>query len=55
MGRKGSVIARRYVTVNSIEEKIMRLKEHKMSLSEHLLDLEQETVLSTTDLLELLR
>ena len=40
--RKGSVIARRYITALSIEEKILRLKEHKRALSEQLLDVSQE-------------
>ncbi len=42
IGRGSSVIARRYVTVESIEEKIMRLKEHKSSLALGLLDFEGE-------------
>ncbi|MBY0529744.1 MAG: DEAD/DEAH box helicase [Rhabdochlamydiaceae bacterium] len=37
-GRQGSVIARRYITAYSIEEKLMRLKEHKRSLAEGLLE-----------------
>ena len=36
VGKTSSVIARRYVTALSIEEKIMRLKEHKQSLSQGL-------------------
>jgi SNF2 family DNA or RNA helicase len=39
-GRKWSVIARRYVAALSIEEKIMRLKEHKLALAQGLLDFE---------------
>ena len=38
LGKTGTVIARRYVTALSIEEKIMRLKDHKTTLSQHLLD-----------------
>lgn len=39
VGRKDTVIARRYVTALSIEEKLMRLKEHKRSLAEGILDI----------------
>lgn len=38
IGRKETVIAKRYVTVESVEEKMMKLKEHKRSLGDHLLD-----------------
>lgn len=38
VGRKETLIARRYVTAMSIEEKLMRLKEHKSSLAEGILD-----------------
>jgi SNF2 family DNA or RNA helicase len=56
MGRSGSVLARRYITALSIEEKVMRLKEHKRQLAETLLD---ETgggdpALSLSDLISLL-
>ena len=34
------VVARRYLVAMSIEEKMMKLKEHKFSLSEGLLDFE---------------
>lgn len=37
-GRKEAVIARRYVTALSIEEKIMHLKKHKLSLSQGLFE-----------------
>ncbi len=54
-GKVGTVIARRYVTALSIEEKIMRLKEHKTALSEQLLDTgEGFDPVSLDDLLELL-
>jgi superfamily II DNA or RNA helicase len=55
LGKQGAVIARRYVTALSIEEKIMRLKEHKRALSTHLLEMEGEfNSVSLDDLLELL-
>ncbi len=38
VGRKDTVIARRYVTAVSIEEKLMRLKERKRSIAEGILD-----------------
>lgn len=38
LGRTSSVIARRYVTALSIEEKIIRLKEHKSALAQGLFD-----------------
>ncbi len=53
LGKTGTVIARRYITALSIEEKIMKLKAHKNALSQHLLDSEFEQV-SFDDLLELL-
>jgi superfamily II DNA or RNA helicase len=54
-GQKGTVIARRYVTVLSIEEKIMSLKEHKSALSKNLLESEEGFVPTTIeDLLALL-
>lgn len=52
VGRSSRVIARRYITAMSIEEKLMRLKEHKSSLSEGLL--EEGAGLSLDDLKELL-
>lgn len=56
LGRKGSVIARRYITALSIEEKILRLKEHKRALSEQLLDVSQEMdKLPLDELIDLLR
>jgi SNF2 family DNA or RNA helicase len=55
LGKNGTVIARRYITALSIEEKIMRLKAHKMTLSEQLLESTEEIgQISLDDLLELL-
>ena len=48
-GQKGTVIARRYVTALSIEEKIMSLKEHKSALSKNLLDSEEGFIPTTID------
>lgn len=53
LGKTGTVIARRYITALSIEEKIMKLKAHKNALSQHLLDSEFDHV-SFEDLLQLL-
>jgi hypothetical protein len=41
LGKTGTVIARRYITALSIEEKILCLKEHKTALSQHLLEWEE--------------
>jgi superfamily II DNA or RNA helicase len=38
LGRKDTVIVRRYICAESIEEKMMKLKAHKVGLSEGLLD-----------------
>ncbi|NNM44246.1 MAG: DEAD/DEAH box helicase, partial [Chlamydiae bacterium] len=38
LGQQKKVIARRYVTAQSIEEKIMKIKEHKKSMSDTLFD-----------------
>lgn len=55
LGKTGTVIARRYVTALSIEEKIMKLKEHKTALSENLLETEGGfDPVSLDDLLNLL-
>ncbi len=40
LGRKGAVIAKRYIMAESIEEKLLSLKKHKQSLAEGLLSLE---------------
>lgn len=56
MGRTSTVIARRYITALSIEEKIMRLKAHKTSLSEAMLDFDSQTAnISLEELLDLVR
>ena len=55
LGKTGTVIARRYITALSIEEKIMHLKTHKSNLSQNLLDLEGGAdPISLQDLLDLL-
>lgn len=55
LGRQGRVVARRYATAFSIEEKIMRLKEHKAVLIEQLLEGEvSANNWNLEDLLELL-
>jgi SNF2 family DNA or RNA helicase len=38
IGRKETVIAKRYITIESVEEKMMTLKAHKRSLVDHLLE-----------------
>lgn len=53
LGRAGRVIARRYITALSIEEKILNLKSHKMQLATALLDASVDFV-SLEDLLSLL-
>lgn len=51
IGRKETVIAKRYLTVESVEEKMMTLKAHKRSLVDHLLeDGSAPTTLSAEDL-----
>jgi SNF2 family DNA or RNA helicase len=55
VGKRSTVIARRYVTIETIEEKIMKLKEHKSSLVRGFLDGGAEgDPLSLQDLYELL-
>lgn len=55
LGKTGTVIARRYITALSIEEKIMHLKTHKTALSQNLLDSSDASgALSLEDLLDLL-
>ncbi len=49
IGRKGEVIARRYVMINSIEEKMMLLKEKKVDLVKDLFD-DRSSSLSMDDL-----
>lgn len=55
LGKKSTVIARRYITALSIEEKIMHLKKHKLSLAKNILESEEGFVpASLDDLLALL-
>lgn len=55
VGRADRVIARRYITAFSIEEKLMRLKEHKRSLAQGILDMEADMPsLTIEDLKDLL-
>ena len=51
IGRKGTVIARRYVTIGSLEEKIMQLKERKRALIESSLNSESIDFEDLKDLL----
>lgn len=54
LGRKAPVIARRYITALSIEEKMMRLKEHKTRLAGDLLEgMEDAEGFSMNELLSL--
>lgn len=54
-GQKNTVVARRYVVAMSIEEKMMKLKEHKFSLAEGLLDFETgDSGLLLNDMIDLL-
>jgi len=53
LGRKEKVFVRRYIAAESIEEKMMKLKAHKIELSEGLLDRAGEA-LSTEQMIELL-
>jgi len=54
VGKTGSVIARRYITALSIEEKMLKLKAHKTALSESLLEGEGMGSVSMEELLGLL-
>jgi superfamily II DNA or RNA helicase len=55
LGRNEIVIAKRYTTVSSIEEKMVRLKEHKRRLAETLLETGEElSEMTLNDLYELL-
>ena len=55
VGRKGTVIARRYVTALSIEEKIMHLKKHKLGLAQGLFEEGGDlSSLSLNDLMQLI-
>ena len=54
VGRQGTVIARRYITVLSIEEKMMYLKKHKTSLAQGLFEESSDFgPLSLNDLMQL--
>lgn len=54
-GRKDVVVARRYVTAESVEEKIMKLKEQKSALAKGLIEMEGElTSFTMDDLLQML-
>ncbi len=44
VGRKGRVIARKYLMAETIEEKILKLQDHKSQLSDRLLEFEGEMV-----------
>jgi SNF2 family DNA or RNA helicase len=54
LGRKSTVIARRYIMALSIEEKMMTLKQHKSNLSRALFDALPEENPSLNELIELL-
>lgn len=55
LGRVDRVIARRYITALSIEEKIVKLKKHKQQLSQTLIEgLDNSEVLSLDDMIHLL-
>jgi SNF2 family DNA or RNA helicase len=55
LGKRGTVIARRYITALSIEEKMMHLKTKKTALAHNFLDSAEELeAVSLEDLLELL-
>ena len=55
-GRQGAVIARRYIMAESIEEKMMKIKEHKVSLAEGILNLDMEGgSIGVEEMIELLK
>ena len=54
LGRKGSVIVKRYIFANSIEEKIMDLKKAKSALASDILQMDTENVRLTFDTLKIL-
>ncbi|HNA62854.1 MAG TPA: DEAD/DEAH box helicase, partial [Rhabdochlamydiaceae bacterium] len=55
VGRKGRVIARKYLVAETIEEKILKLQHHKSELSDQLLEFEGEMVpISLEELYQLL-
>jgi superfamily II DNA or RNA helicase len=49
VGRKHSVICRRYIAAGTIEEKVVSLKEHKKSLAQQVLDFDTEAGPLTLD------
>ena len=55
IGRKDSVIAKRFITLESVEEKMLKLKERKRQIAENFLDeeglMEQLSLQDLTDLL----
>lgn len=56
LGKTNAVIARRYITALSIEEKILRLKKHKTTLSQNILEMQEAlAAVSLDDLLLLLQ
>ena len=56
MGRKDVVVARRYVMAETVEEKIMKLKEKKSAIATGLIEMEAElSSFSMDDLLEMLK
>ena len=54
LGRKGSVIVKRYIFADSIEEKIMDLKKAKSALASDILHIEAENIRLTFDTLKVL-
>lgn len=54
LGRKGSVIVKRYIFADSIEEKIMDLKKAKSALASDILHIDSENVRLTFDTLKVL-
>jgi len=55
IGRKNPVVARRYITSSSVEEKMMKIKEHKTGLAKGLLeDMQEATAWSFQELCDLL-
>jgi superfamily II DNA or RNA helicase len=56
LGRKDVVVARRYVTAESVEEKIMKLKEQKSALAQGLIDMEADLAsFSMNELIEMIQ
>lgn len=55
IGRKNNVIVTRFITKDTIEEKIMRLQDKKRTLSDDIIDINELPELSATELEELLQ